>query len=175
MAELTPYLIKILFSKENPEAKGIDFFVTSDGYILTCYHVIEALEEVWLTWKLDVEVDPKTGKWVKTDEILDHYIDRWLSEDAPYHISILGDLGTGKTSFCRQYTYKLIERYLNSATGSKTQIPLYLPLKHYAELGKEGGVSALITHLLVNQYKVQTNYEALKRFMSSGKLLLVGS
>jgi predicted NACHT family NTPase len=32
---------------------------------------------------------------------MDDYVDAWLDDPARNHISILGDYGTGKTSFCR--------------------------------------------------------------------------
>jgi formylglycine-generating enzyme required for sulfatase activity len=120
-----------------------------------------------------VEIDLKTSQWIETDEILDDYINRWLSKETPDHISILGDFGAGKTSFSKRYTYQLIQRYREAEVGSKTRIPVYIPLKYYSELGTEGGVEALITHVLVNQYQVHTNYPALKKFMGSGKLLIL--
>ncbi len=48
-------LVRILSSPESLEALGTAFFVTADGYLLTCYHVIEGLREIWLTWEGQTE------------------------------------------------------------------------------------------------------------------------
>jgi len=43
---------------------------------------------------------------------MDDYVDAWLDDPTRNHISILGDYGTGKTSFCRQYAARLGRRWL---------------------------------------------------------------
>ena len=118
----------------------------------------------------DVEIDLKTGYWTQTDQIIDSYIDQWLLEQSKYHISILGDFGTGKTSFCRHYTYKLMQRCKDDPT---TRIPLLIPLKYFSELGRERSVRAIVTDYLVNEYKVTTNYETLERPIKAGKILFL--
>jgi len=46
-------IVKIQYSKENTEAVGAGFFITSAGHILTCQHVIDNVEdenEIWVSW-----------------------------------------------------------------------------------------------------------------------------
>jgi len=50
---------------------------------------------------------------------MDEYVDAWLDDPARNHISILGDYGTGKTSFCRQYAAKLGRRWLADPDASQ--------------------------------------------------------
>jgi S1-C subfamily serine protease len=53
MIDLASYIVKVQYSKENTEAVGAGFFITSAGHILTCQHVIDNVDdenEVWVSW-----------------------------------------------------------------------------------------------------------------------------
>ena len=99
---------------------------------------------------------------------MDNYVDRWLEEMGRNHLSILGDYGTGKTSFCRQYAAKLGQRWL--ADPDRWRIPILISLRDYA---KAMNLEQLITDFLVSRYGIQTSYRAFQRFNADGKLLLL--
>jgi formylglycine-generating enzyme required for sulfatase activity len=99
---------------------------------------------------------------------LDDYLDTWLEEKGRNHISILGDYGTGKTSFCRQYAAKLGRRWL--ADPDHHRIPILISLRDYA---KAMNLEQLVTDFLVNRYAIQAGYEAFHRFNADGKLVLL--
>jgi len=99
---------------------------------------------------------------------MDGYVDRWLDDPARNHISILGDYGTGKTSFCRQYAAKLGRRWL--VNPDHCRIPILISLRDYA---KAVSLKQLVTDFLVNRYSIQAGYEAFRRFNADGKLLLL--
>ena len=99
---------------------------------------------------------------------IDDYVDRWLGEMGRNHLSILGDYGTGKTSFCRQYAAKLGRRWLEDP--DRWRIPILISLRDYA---KAMNLEQLITDFLVNRYGIQTSYRAFQRFNADGKLLLL--
>jgi hypothetical protein len=102
---------------------------------------------------------------------LDDYIYAWQRETGAErnHISILGDYGTGKTSFCRQYAAKQGRRWLADPDGER--LPLLINLRDYT---KTLEVESLITNALVNQYGIQgVTFEAFCRFNADGKLLLL--
>jgi formylglycine-generating enzyme required for sulfatase activity len=99
---------------------------------------------------------------------MDGYVDRWLDDPTRNHISILGDYGTGKTSFCRQYAAKLGRRWL--ADPDHHRIPILISLRDYA---KTVGLQQLITDFLVNRCDIQAKYEAFARFNADGRLLLL--
>jgi len=99
---------------------------------------------------------------------MDGYVDRWLDDPARNHISILGDYGTGKTSFCRQYAAKLGRRWL--ADPDHHRIPILISLRDYA---KAVSLKQLVTDFLVNRYGIQAGYEAFRRFNADGRLLLL--
>ena len=50
MVDFTRAIVKILKAKDSPDARGTGFFVTKEGHVLTCYHVISKLSEIWMTW-----------------------------------------------------------------------------------------------------------------------------
>jgi formylglycine-generating enzyme required for sulfatase activity len=99
---------------------------------------------------------------------MDDYVDAWLDDPARNHISVLGDYGTGKTSFCRQYAAKLGRRWL--ADPDRHRIPVLISLRDYA---KAMNLRQLITDFLVNRYGIQAGYEAFSRFNADGKLALL--
>jgi formylglycine-generating enzyme required for sulfatase activity len=99
---------------------------------------------------------------------MDEYVDAWLDDPARNHISILGDYGTGKTSFCRQYAAKLGRRWL--ADPDHHRIPILISLRDYA---KAMNLEQLVTDFLVNRYDIQAGYDAFRRFNADGKLVLL--
>jgi formylglycine-generating enzyme required for sulfatase activity len=99
---------------------------------------------------------------------MDEYVDNWLDDPARNHISILGDYGTGKTSFCRQYAARLGRRWL--ADPDRNRIPILISLRDYA---KSMNLGQLITDFLVNRYSIPAGYEAFRRFNAAGKLVLL--
>jgi formylglycine-generating enzyme required for sulfatase activity len=99
---------------------------------------------------------------------MDRYVDAWLNDPARNHISILGDYGTGKTSFCQQYAAKLGRRWLSDP--DRNRIPILISLRDY---GKAMSLQQLITDFLVNQYGIQAPYDAFARFNADGKLVLL--
>ncbi|MBU0703343.1 MAG: SUMF1/EgtB/PvdO family nonheme iron enzyme [Chloroflexi bacterium] len=99
---------------------------------------------------------------------LDDYADAWLDDPARNHISILGDYGTGKTSFCRQYAAKLGRRWL--ADPDRARIPILISLRDYA---KAMNLEQLVTDFLVNRYDIPAKYKAFNRFNRDGKLVLL--
>ncbi len=102
-------------------------------------------------------------------EPLDEYVDKWLADPEHNHLSILGDFGTGKSSFCLHLTYELAKRYKADPVNSR--IPLFISLRDYS---KAVSLRQLITDLLVNKYNVDLNdYAAFERFLRTGKLILI--
>jgi formylglycine-generating enzyme required for sulfatase activity len=99
---------------------------------------------------------------------IDGYVDAWLDDTARNHISILGDYGTGKTSFCRQYAAELGRRWL--AYPDRERIPVLINLREYTKMLK---VDSLVTDALVNQYGIRgATFEAFQRYNGDGKLLV---
>jgi formylglycine-generating enzyme required for sulfatase activity len=114
------------------------------------------------------------GRVVSQDRYkpMDGYVDLWLKESAAgherNHLSILGDYGTGKTSFCRQYAARQGRRWL--ADPDRERIPILINLRDYTKTLEVGN---LVTGALVNQYGIQgATFDAFMRYNADGKLLI---
>jgi len=133
-------------------------------------HYVHALvagyeEDELSTYYVDLGCQSGDGSAYKP---MDGYVDHWLDDPTRNHISILGDYGTGKTSFCRQYAAKLGHRWL--ADPDHHRIPILISLRDYA---KAVSLKQLVTDFLVNRYSIQAGYDAFRRFNAGGKLLLL--
>jgi formylglycine-generating enzyme required for sulfatase activity len=117
------------------------------------------------TYYVDLGCRTGDGSEIKP---MDGYVDDWLRDPTRNHISILGDYGTGKTSFCRQYAAELSRRWLADPDGNR--IPILITLRDYA---KAMNLEQLITDFLVNRYGIQAPYDAFARFNADGKLVLL--
>jgi formylglycine-generating enzyme required for sulfatase activity len=137
----------------------IDF----EGYVRELVNGYER-SELW-SYYIDLGCRSGDGSIYKP---MDEYVDDWLNDPARNHISILGDYGTGKTSFCRQYAARLGRRWL--ADPDRHRIPILISLRDYA---KAMNLEQLITDFLVNRYSIQAGYEAFSRFNGAGKLVLL--
>jgi len=137
----------------------IDF----EGYVRTI--VTDYEDDELSTYYVDLGCRSGDGSAYKP---MDDYVDRWLDDPARNHISVLGDYGTGKTSFCQQYAAKLGRRWL--ADPDRHRIPILISLRDYA---KAMNLEQLVTDFLVNRYGIQAGYDAFIRFNADGKLVLL--
>lgn len=112
-----------------------------------------------------------SSSWMPVKNKLTKYLNRWINSLHSEHISILGDFGTGKTSFSKYYSYLLAKRYLADSVRHK-RIPLLIRLSNFSRLEK-GGVKAMITDFLVNECNLKTNYNCFQKLIEMGKFLLI--
>jgi predicted NACHT family NTPase len=104
-------------------------------------------------------------------ESLDRYIDAWLKERGEVHISLLGEFGAGKTWFCRHYTYRQLERYLDDPVNQR--LPLLIELRDFT---KTLTTEQLVNDALLVKYKLPfmgNAYEVFQKMNWQGKLLLI--
>ena len=62
---------------------------------------------------------------------LSQLIEEWLNDDSKNYLSLLGDYGTGKTSFSERYTYELALRYKEDPSNNR--IPILIHLKNFRQ------------------------------------------
>jgi uncharacterized protein YjbI with pentapeptide repeats len=104
-------------------------------------------------------------------ENIDEYIDKWLKERGKNHISLLGEFGTGKTWFCRHYTYRQMDRFFKDPI--KERFPILITLRDFI---KTMDVESLINNLLIDQYKLSylgNAFDVFNKLNHEGKLLLI--
>jgi uncharacterized protein YjbI with pentapeptide repeats/GTPase SAR1 family protein len=102
-------------------------------------------------------------------EPIEDFISNWYDNPSHYYLAVLGDYGTGKSSFCLNLTYNLAKKYKTDPVGRR--IPVHIPLRDY---NKAVDIRQLVTNLLINQYRVKiASYEAFEKLLDSGRLVLI--
>jgi len=100
---------------------------------------------------------------------IDRYIENWLKNNDKNHITLLGDYGTGKSSFLLYLTYILAKSYKNDP--SALPIPIFISLKNYAEIKD---IKKTIIETLENDYDVTVYSPAyFQKLLEEGKLILL--
>ena len=124
------------------------------------------------------EHDPETGKYLgrarygRENGWLEGYIDRWLTDPSKEHISILGEFGTGKTSFALHYAWTTLQQYREAKKRglARPRVPLVIPLRDYA---KAVTVESLFSEFFFRKYEMLPGYSAFEQLNRMGKLLLI--
>lgn len=100
------------------------------------------------------------------------YVREWLADERSNHLTILGDFGSGKSSFGLHLTYEIAKDYANYLKGQapRSRIPLFVPLRDYH---RRLDIESLLTHLLINRYHIEGNWHIFKRSLESGRILLI--
>jgi tetratricopeptide (TPR) repeat protein len=96
------------------------------------------------------------------------YVDSWLLKDGDSQICLLGEYGTGKTSFVTQYFYKHAMAYLENPL--KNRIPLLVTLNRYH---KSADIEQMMTDFLVNECGIRRNFNTFLKLAARGKLLII--
>lgn len=101
---------------------------------------------------------------------LTHEIKEWLADESNNLIFLLGEFGSGKTSFCRQLVYHLLqERYRGARMGHF--IPVLINLRDYRNASN---IQQVVTDTLVNQYGISLpSFLAFERVCSGGAVFLL--
>ena len=115
--------------------------------------------------RLYVEQDIIEDRTEKISTLSD-YVQDWLGDDSQNLLVILGDFGTGKTSYTFKLASELAEKYKQENAGI---IPIRIELKSYREaLDYE---TMIVNHL--SEFEVTTGYETIDFLIQEGKILLI--
>jgi WD40 repeat protein len=102
-------------------------------------------------------------------EPMNKYIIKWIADAKINHVSILGEYGTGKTSFCRKFAHDLAIKYNNDPLNNR--IPILINLRDYS---KVMSVRQLITDLLINEYGLRgIDFPLFEKMNEEGLFLLI--
>ncbi|MHB8067157.1 MAG: restriction endonuclease [Desulfobaccales bacterium] len=105
------------------------------------------------------------------DNIIDmiDFCDAWQNSKDGKRLCLLGDYGTGKTSFCRWYQAHRARKCL--ANIDYEPVPLLIPLHRFT---KAVDIEALVTDFLVNQCKIGNfQLEAFQFLLEQGRFLII--
>jgi len=105
----------------------------------------------------------------KKNYVLSEVFINWLSDSENNLLFILGDYGSGKTSFCRSFIYNhLLKKYRNKLDIK--HIPILINLRDFKSTVD---IKQAIVNTLSSYYGINiNNFMAFERFCSSGKILL---
>jgi RNA polymerase sigma factor (sigma-70 family) len=98
---------------------------------------------------------------------LESFVDRLLFNEGRGKLALLGNFGTGKTTFCRKYAYELARHYKKDPT---TRIPIVINLNDYeARLD----IQELLTNTLQFRYGVRIDLTICAELQRLGRFLLM--
>jgi hypothetical protein len=99
----------------------------------------------------------------------DVVVQRFIKRSPSPLLTILGDYGAGKTTFCKHLFITFASAYLAAPNG--TRIPLYVNLRDYPG---HLNLPSFLIDLLVNQYSARCpGFSTIERLSSEGRLLLL--
>lgn len=104
----------------------------------------------------------------KSFDLVDFVKSSINKEAYPFHVCILGDFGTGKTTAAMMLTYMMMKEYNEKPFSSI--IPIYIPLRDYS---RSFDVRSMVTDHLVNAYSLRTDFATFQMLLERGKLLLI--
>lgn len=98
---------------------------------------------------------------------LREYFDRWLQDSTVGRLCLLGDFGSGKTTFLKYVHYFCAKAYLD---GSLNRLPILLSLNSYSNCQDTGEV---VARLLREELGVNVPHYAFFEFIRAGKFLFL--
>jgi len=99
---------------------------------------------------------------------LHSYISDWQHIKQSVHLTLLGEFGSGKTTYCEYLNYTLMKKYLEGDLISR--IPILIKLKNFGNLSS---IESAITDHFVNKLGLDLSYEIFDMLNKSGKLLII--
>lgn len=100
---------------------------------------------------------------------IDKYIEDWLSKGDKNHITLLGDYGTGKSSFLLYLTYVLAKSFKDDPFN--IPVPIFISLKNYNQIKD---IKGMIMDVLKNDYNIIIHSSAyFQNLLEDGKLILL--
>lgn len=138
---------------------------------------LPGLAEYYVSLKARLE---RSDDKAKPFDLLTH-VQAWLRRPSPAPpLMLLGEYGTGKTTFCRKLAFELADDYLRvrdevaagrPLSGARPRLPLLINLLDFVEIRK---LDALITHFLGRVCGVdQPRYELFEELNAAGMFVLI--
>jgi formylglycine-generating enzyme required for sulfatase activity len=138
---------------------------------------LPALKEYYVPLKAR---DERAGEESESFDLFDH-LQNWVNRPSPTSpLMLLGEYGTGKTTFCRKLAFELAENYRQAqdraaagmpANGPRPRLPLLINLLDFVENRK---LDSLITHYLDKHCGVdRPRYELFEALNEAGFFVLV--
>jgi len=94
----------------------------------------------------------------------------WLRDESNNLLFLLGEFGSGKTSFCRSFVYEMLtDKYIRKTGENYT--PILINLREYQQASN---IQQVVTDTLLNTYGIPINsFMAFEKACTSGNILLI--
>jgi WD40 repeat protein len=103
---------------------------------------------------------------------LDEYVSDWLKTKGKKRLAIIGEYGTGKTSFCRKLAHDLAETYLSSKEKKGRRIPIWILLGNFPKV--QADFEGQIESFMRRYWNISNfNFNAFKKMNEVGLFLLI--
>ena len=99
------------------------------------------------------------------EQLLDNLLDNFINNKKQNFLTLLGDFGTGKSTFSIHYFIGLARRYLNDKTK---RIPIFISLKDYK--GKLN-IEDFIVKEFYEKFKITINFSFFQQLALEGKFI----
>jgi len=138
---------------------------------------LPALQEYYVALKAR---DERGGEDAATFDLFAH-VQQWIAQPSPAPpLMLLGEYGTGKTTFCRKLAFELAQNYQQAQDrlaagmplhGTRPRLPLLINLLDFVENRK---LEALITHYLDRHCGVERpRYDLFEALNEAGRLVII--
>lgn len=117
---------------------------------------------------VDISAERITKKGTEQFPVIDDYINQWMQHDNAQHLAILGEYGTGKSSWCHKLAHDLAASYLQTAGSAK--IPILFNLREFTKTLK---IESLVTSFLDDECDVQNPKFKLFHAMNNAGIFLL--
>jgi hypothetical protein len=118
---------------------------------------------------VDLSAERPTNGQTAPIPVIDEYIRAWLAANRRRHVAVLGEFGTGKSSFCLKLAYDLAQACL--AEPGKARVPILLSLREFT---KTLNIEALITSFLDRECGViNPRFRLFKAMNDAGMFVLI--
>ena len=160
-----PHLL--LLTLAELEAQLIDFTPYVDWYLSNYERSTGPFREGRLfDHYVELSGRADTGSFIPS---VSQAVDDWLKDRTNNLLFILGEFGSGKTSFLRHLAYRLLRQRLS--TGQCPPVPILFNLRDYRA---STTLPQLITDTLVNRYGVEfKSFLTFERMCSAGRVLVL--
>lgn len=111
--------------------------------------------------------DYENNQNVKYYRPIDNYINRCFEQDGETKLALLGNFGTGKSTFCQKYARDLANNYKKNKTG---RIPVIISLKDF---NSKIFIDELILNTLQNRYGININKSIFSELQRLGKFIFL--
>ncbi len=103
----------------------------------------------------------KQGK----EQLLDDLLDKFIEDSKQNFLTLLGDFGTGKSSFSIHYFIKFAKKYLNH---KNERIPIFISLKDYKW---KLNIEDFMVREFYEKFKIQINFSIFQQLALQGKFI----